>query len=105
MLCIQLLQFEVRGMPLAITYHHDRNLILACAARFAHSTSLAWRSWQLALTLEGLQKERFINLNDSRFMCCMVLGRAGQEAMSPEKSCVLADAASLGGLAHTKAVN
>ncbi|MCY1557630.1 hypothetical protein D9M68_944970 [compost metagenome] len=68
MLCIQLLQLEVCGMPLTITNHHDRDLIPACAARFAHAAPFAWCSWQLALTFEGLQKERLIDLNDSRFM-------------------------------------
>src|SRR3989338_3291754 len=99
MLCIELFQLEVCGMPLAITHHHDRNLILAHAAPFAGG------SWQLALPLEGLQKKRLIDLNNARFMCCMVLGRAGQEAVAPEKSCVLADAAPFGSLAHAQAVN
>jgi hypothetical protein len=105
MLRIKLLQLEVGGMPLAITHHHDRNLILARAARFAHSAPFAGCSWQLALTLKGLQKERLIDLNNARLMCSMVLGRAGQEAMAPEKSGVLANATSLGCLAHTQTVD
>lgn len=68
MLCIQLLQFEVCGMPLTITHHHDRNLIPACAARFAYAAPFARCPWQLALALEGLQKERLIDLNNSCFM-------------------------------------
>lgn len=68
--------------------------------RFADAAPFVGRSWQLALIFEGLQKERFLDFNDSRLMCSMVLGCAGQEAMPPEKGGVLADAASLGGLAH-----
>ncbi len=104
MLSIQLLKFDVCGMPLAITHHHHRNLILACAARFAHSTSFTGCSWQLALPIKRLQKERLIDFNDAHHMCSMVLGCTSQEAMAPEKGRVLADATSLGCLAHTPTV-
>lgn len=72
MLCIQLFQLKVCGMLSTITNHLDRSLIPTCAARFADAALFVCRSWQLVLTLEGLHKERFIDLNDSpsSAACC-----------------------------------
>src|SRR5574343_198027 len=102
---IQLGQLEVCGMSFPIAHHHHWYLIFAGTPGGADATTLAGGARQLALSLEGLQKEGLVDLHHATFVCRLMLSHLAQEAMTPQKGGVLTDPALLGSIANGTPLN
>lgn len=95
MLGIELAQQKIGRVAFLVAHHHHRNLFGACASCFANTTAFARWCWQMALSLEGLQKERFIGLHNAGFSGVAMPSGLRQETVSPSECRVLADTTAL----------
>ena len=86
---IEPIQFEIGGVPFAVSHHHHRNLIFTGSTRSPYAATFARRSWQSALPLERFQEEGLVRLNDAIFMPITMPGYGSKKAVSLKESGVL----------------
>ena len=95
--CVESLQAKIGGLTTTIADHQDGNLIGTGPTGSADASAPTRRPWQMALSLERLQEERFVGFNDAAFARCTMSGGLLQETMAPEKRRVFVDPAAAGG--------
>ena len=98
------LQAKVGRLTAAVADHQNGDLIGAGSSGPSDVSASASRSRQAALSLERFKEEGLIGFDNAAFAQGPMLGRLLQKAVAPEKGRVLADATSLGCLAHTPTV-
>ena len=96
MVCVDLLQPEIGGLPAVVAYHQHRNAL----PLGAHPSAFSCGPGQFSLPLEGLQKEGLVGLDDPALVLRAVRGRRLKKAMAPAKRGVFIDTTALARLAH-----